>query len=263
MTIKFLVRSLLTFALLFLTGCFFQADEVQLFNFDQSAAGGQSDPNAKPPLVTSVQVINDRIVVSGQALGKVDNVNLNGPGVNTNLTIFAKSTNQLILTNPTALALAMGASFTLNVSNAHGSGAVSVIFNVQDGSITTAKIADGQITGAKISTAGASTGNVLQYNGSTWAPADLSSLVYSGTWDASTATAPNTGSPTGGEFYIVDTGATVDIGDGNGSRTWNVGDWIVYNAGGTDWDKIDNSNNVTSFNGRAGAVVPTLGLISR
>jgi hypothetical protein len=42
---------------------------------------------------------------------------------------------------------------------------------IADNSITSAKIASGAVTGAKISQAGASTGQALKWNGTTWAPA--------------------------------------------------------------------------------------------
>jgi hypothetical protein len=41
----------------------------------------------------------------------------------------------------------------------------------------------------------------------------------------------------------------------NGTTDWLVGDWAVYN--GTIWQKIDNTDSVTSVNGLTGAVVLT------
>ena len=40
-------------------------------------------------------------------------------------------------------------------------------------------------------------------------------------------TSPNV-SPAGGDYYIVTSGGDFDISDGQGTRTWGVGDWIVY-----------------------------------
>ena len=65
-------------------------------------------------------------------------------------------------------------------------------------------------------------------------------LTYQGGWDASTLTFPASGL---GYYYKV----TVAGGD------YAVGDSVIYN--GTTWDKIDNTEQVTSVAGRVGAVV--------
>lgn len=78
------------------------------------------------------------------------------------------------------------------------------------------------------------------------------SLIYEGTWNASTNT-PTIVSSTGssGNFYIVNVAGTTTI---NGISSWAVGDWIVFN--GTIWEKIAN-NSVTSVNGFTGVVTLT------
>ena len=54
--------------------------------------------------------------------------------------------------------------------------------SVADNSVTSAKIAGGSVTGAKIDQAGATSGQVLKWNGTTWLPAvDAITLPYSGT----------------------------------------------------------------------------------
>jgi microcystin-dependent protein len=85
-------------------------------------------------------------------------------------------------------------------------------------------------------------------------PADvLGSLSYVGIWNADTNT-PTILSGTGikGQFYKVSVAGSTSI-DGIGE--WKVGDWIVYN--GTTWDKIDNTETVSSVNGQVGNVVIT------
>lgn len=76
-------------------------------------------------------------------------------------------------------------------------------------------------------------------------------LNYQGTWNASTNTPaiPAASTANKGYYYKVATaGATVvdTIAD------WLVGDWIVSN--GTTWDKVDNTEAVSSVNGSTGAV---------
>jgi len=75
-------------------------------------------------------------------------------------------------------------------------------------------------------------------------------LSYQGTWNASTNTPTLTSSVgTNGYYYIVATAGSTNL---NGITDWQIGDWLMYN--GTIWQKIDQSNTVTSVNGQTGAV---------
>lgn len=75
-------------------------------------------------------------------------------------------------------------------------------------------------------------------------------VMYEGTWNASTNT-PTIVSSVGskGDYYIVATAGSTNI---NGITSWNIGDWIIFN--GTTWDKVDNTDAVSSVNGYTGAV---------
>jgi hypothetical protein len=78
----------------------------------------------------------------------------------------------------------------------------------------------------------------------------LGALSYQGTWDASTNTPTLTSSVgTKGYYYVVSVAGTTNL---NGVTDWLVGDWAVYN--GTAWQKVDNTDAVTSVNGFTGAV---------
>jgi hypothetical protein len=81
----------------------------------------------------------------------------------------------------------------------------------------------------------------------------LGALSYQGTWNASTNT-PTLASGVGtkGYYYVVDTAGSTNL---DGITDWKIGDWAVYN--GTAWQKIDNTDSVTSVNGYTGAVVLT------
>lgn len=83
-------------------------------------------------------------------------------------------------------------------------------------------------------------------------PASLiGAIVYQGTWNASTNSptlADNTG--TKGYYYVVSTGATRDLG--SGSIAFSANDWVVHN--GTIWQKVDNTDLVTSVASKTGAV---------
>jgi|688.fasta_scaffold02784_10 hypothetical protein len=76
-------------------------------------------------------------------------------------------------------------------------------------------------------------------------------LQYEGTWNASTNTPTITSSVgTDGTFYIVSVAGTTNI---NGITDWQVGDWIVFHD--TAWQKVDNSDSVSSVFGRVGNIV--------
>ena len=75
-------------------------------------------------------------------------------------------------------------------------------------------------------------------------------LSYQGTWNASTNTPTLTSSvSTNGYYYIVATAGSTNL---NGITDWQIGEWLMFN--GSVWQKIDQSNTVTSVNGQTGAV---------
>lgn len=100
-----------------------------------------------------------------------------------------------------------------------------------------------------------------------YAPLDASSTVpianlpdavlggptFQGTWNANTNTPDLSAlTPTQGQYYRVSVAGTTNL---DGITDWGVGDWAIYN--GTAWDKIDNSEAVSSVNGQTGVVVLT------
>ncbi len=128
---------------------------------------------------------------------------------------------------------------------------------IADNTITTAKIQDAQITASKLHPMGASTDQFLKYNGSTWTPATISTgLIYLGTWDASTNT-PVISDATGqnGNFYIVSTAGSQNLG--SGAISFEEGDWAIHN--GSNYEKVNNSNDVNSVFGRTGIVTAQYG----
>jgi hypothetical protein len=106
------------------------------------------------------------------------------------------------------------------------------------------------------------TGNAGKYlttNGTTLSWASVAGgLTYQGTWNASTNTPTLTSSVgTNGYYYIVATAGSTNL---NGITDWQIGDWLMFN--GSVWQKIDQSNLVTSVNGQTGAVSLTTTNIS-
>ena len=78
----------------------------------------------------------------------------------------------------------------------------------------------------------------------------LGALSYQGTWNASTNTPTLTSSVgTKGYYYVVNVAGSTNL---NGITDWAIGDWAVYN--GSAWQKVDNTDAVTSVNGYTGTV---------
>lgn len=79
----------------------------------------------------------------------------------------------------------------------------------------------------------------------------VGSVDYKGTWNANTNT-PNlvTAIPDKGDYYVVNVAGSTSLG---GITDWKIGDWAIYN--GTAWEKVDNTDQVTSVFGRQGVVV--------
>lgn len=78
----------------------------------------------------------------------------------------------------------------------------------------------------------------------------LGAVKYQGTWNASTNT-PTLASSTGtqGYYYVVSVAGSTNL---DGITDWQVGDWAIFN--GSIWQKIDNTDQVTSVNGYTGTV---------
>jgi hypothetical protein len=85
-------------------------------------------------------------------------------------------------------------------------------------------------------------------------PASIQGGVsYQGTWNASTNTPTlSNGVGTKGYYYVVSVAGNTNL---DGITSWNVGDWAIFN--GTVWQKVDNTDAVTSVNGFTGTVVLT------
>lgn len=80
----------------------------------------------------------------------------------------------------------------------------------------------------------------------------IGGLIYQGVWDASTntPTIPAAAAGNKGYYYKVSVAGTTLVDTIN---DWKVGDWITSN--GATWDKIDNTDAVSSVAGRTGAIV--------
>ena len=82
----------------------------------------------------------------------------------------------------------------------------------------------------------------------------LGSAVYQGVWNASTntPTIPTANAGNKGYYYKVSVAGTTVV---DTIAEWQPGDWIISN--GTVWDKVDNTEAVSSVAGRTGAITLT------
>jgi hypothetical protein len=76
-------------------------------------------------------------------------------------------------------------------------------------------------------------------------------MEFISVWNAFTnsPTIPTAATANKGWYYIVNVDGSTSVG---GISDWKVGDWLVSN--GTTWSKIDNTDAISSFNGRTGAI---------
>lgn len=93
--------------------------------------------------------------------------------------------------------------------------------------------------------------------------ASQGSVVYQGTWNASTNTPTLTsGVGTKGNYYVVSVPGNTNL---DGITDWQAGDWAIFN--GVVWEKVDNSevvyvSNVATGTGLTGGPITTTGTIS-
>jgi hypothetical protein len=78
----------------------------------------------------------------------------------------------------------------------------------------------------------------------------LGGVQYQGVWNAFTNNPVLTSSiGTQGHYYVVNVAGSTNL---NGITDWKVGDWAIFSGG--VWQKVDNTDAVSSVNGQVGAV---------
>jgi hypothetical protein len=193
-------------------------------------------------------------------------VTINGTSVSLGGSITVTATASQALTIGTGLsgtsyngstAVTIAIANTGVTANTYGSASAVPVFAVNaQGQITSVTSTNISIASSAITDKGIA-GGVASLDGSGTVPtsqlpaAVLGALNYQGTWNASTNT-PTLASGVGtkGYYYVVNVAGTTNL---DGITDWIVGDWAVFN--GTVWQKVDNTDAVTSVNGYTGTVV--------
>jgi hypothetical protein len=220
-------KIIFTFVILFTVSCIGEKKLVVKFK----------NPSAFTDLklnVNSIQVQNNQLVINGNGLSSVSNVTLTNAGVSQTLAVESASNGQVVANGLAAVSLGVGKVFDMVLSNAFGAATFPVSFTLDNGTVTAAQLND----------MGATTGQILKFNGTNWAPASQQDVqTYIGVWNASGAL-PDVTLSAAGDYYIVSVAA----------GAYAVGDWIV--SDGYSWAKIPYSKtSVASFQGRKGNVV--------
>ncbi len=220
-TMKKLLSMIFLSSLFLLQGCFLfgKKDNLSLF----STIKQKTELNST---LTSLDVSNNSVTINGSGFANITSVKLTGTSLDADLNIDSKSDSQIIASATSALSLLVGQAFSLIISTADAQVTYAITFTLQNGAVTATMLDD----------MGATSGQILKFDGINWGPSNLaSSQVYSGTWNAFTNIPDLSGAvPAAGDYFIVNVAGTQDLGDGN--VTYAVGDWIISN--GTSWDKI-------------------------
>jgi len=141
-----------------------------------------------------------------------------------------------------------GAYITALTGEATATGPGSVPITLNNASVTAKVLTGLNVTGGSIS----ASDSILTAFGKVQSQINglMGGVQYQGVWDAATNTPTLTSSVgTQGHYYIVNVAGSTDL---NGITDWKVGDWAIF-SGGT-WQKVDNTESVTSVNGQTGAV---------
>jgi hypothetical protein len=201
-----------------------------------------------------------------QFVGTVTSVNMSVP------TGFAISGNPITTSGTLAVAFATGYSLPTDAIQANWTAAYndkinSASFDTSTGVITLTQQDAGTVTVdidgrfILLSEKGAANGVATLDAGGKLPVSQLPSSVfeYKGTWNAATNTptlANGTGDP--GDVYRCTVAGTVNFGAG--AISFEIGDLVIYD--GTEWQKSDSTDAVTSVNGYTGTVVLTTSDIS-
>lgn len=215
-------------------------------------AQGQITSLIDQPISIAASQINTTIPNSG-----LTNFTISGVSLGSNLFSLTIGTglNGSSYNGSGAVTIALANTTVTAGSYGSASKSLSAIVDAQ-GRLTSLSAQNIAIATAQITDAGQPFGAAtLDASGTLTAsqiPASLlGALKYQGTWNALTNTPTLTSSVgTQGYYYVVNVAGTTNL---NGITDWQINDWAIFN--GSAWQKIDNTDLVTSVNGYTGSVV--------
>jgi len=186
--------------------------------------------------ISSLKINNNEVVISGKGLSGVTKIKLSDTTSNYPLKLKKISENNLIASPDFSLSILIGSAYKLILSTASADVGFDISFTIPNGSINLNHLS---------SLGAVSPGQVLKFNGTSWAPSFITTTQnYKGTWNPTT-NAPDDittlGSYSAGDYFIIST-----MGSFSSSvltinpTSFNVGDWVMFN--GTSWDKIISGN---------------------
>ena len=143
---------------------------------------------------------------------------------------------------------ASGSYITALTGDVSATGPGSVTALISDTTVTGKVLTGVNVTGGTI----AATDTILEGFGKIQNQINglAGGTTYQGTWNANTNSPTlSSGTGTSGYYYIVSVAGTTNL---DGITDWNVGDWAIFHD--STWQKVDNTDSVTSVNGQTGAV---------
>ena len=238
--------------IIFSSSCMFKMDEVVVKQYDITQNYDLVDKDVKkknpdeekPDLpddrkkidivyVKDINYADGSFVIEGVNLNNVEKISIKGPGgfesilsviTNTGANIIAKSLDG-------AKIVAQGL-FQIIISDVYGGEKVfDITFSLSDGSIELKHFSD----------MGARAGQIIKFDGDKWVLGEIGAMSYSGAWDVSTGIEP-TSNPATGDFFIVSNGGVFD------AKTWEKGDWAIWNEQEQTWDLIRPNTGYTPLN---------------
>jgi hypothetical protein len=203
--------------------------------------------------ISNAQLANSAVTVNGTSIslggtGTITAVNPNALTIGTGLSgtsYDGSAAATVAISNTSVVAATYGSATAVPVFAVNAQGQLTSVTN------TTIAIPSTAITDKGLANGVASLDGAGTVPTSQLPAAVLGAVSYQGTWNATTNTPTLTSSVgTKGYYYVVSTAGTTNL---NGVTDWQIGDWAIYN--GTAWEKIDNTDAVSSVNGFTGAVV--------
>jgi hypothetical protein len=229
----------LLLTVLSLAGCIAGKGDIKI-NIKKRA--NTSESNISNASISSVQIINHQLVITGAGLADITDVKVGGNSLNETFSIESKSATQIIANSISAFSFDVAKVFNLILSDANASATFPIDFSLCNATL------NGKGFNCAIT---AMDKDVLSYDSVSglWKPRAATGINYLGAFNASTnppAPTPNP-FPSSGSYYIVSADGMI------GATSFVVGDWLISN--GTAWQKIGNSTLVTSVFSRTGNVV--------